>query len=86
MTKLEGDYLGKKTTLKACDTLRAPRLATLPWVEQDKAYRWMWSVATDDKSTDNQAWVALDAIVRIWGDRGAQILLDGYIPEGRFAE
>lgn len=86
MTKIEGNYLGKQSTLKQGDTLRVPRLASLPWSEQDKAYRWMWSVATHDQSTDNQVWVALDAIVRIWGDRDAQILLDGYIPEGRFAE
>lgn len=65
--------------------IHAPRLSSLPHLEQDEAFQWMWSVATDPRATDNQIWVALDAIVRIWGDRNAQILLDGFIPEGKFA-
>lgn len=76
-------YVGPKATLVT--DIHAPRLSSLKWREQDKAFQWMWSVAIDPKSSDNQIWVALDAIVRIWGDRDAQILLDGFIPEGKFA-
>jgi hypothetical protein len=82
---MSAEYIGRQR-LADIDAIPLPRLATLPWREQDRAYRLMWSVATSRFSTDNQVWIALDAIVRIWGDRDAQILLDGYIPQGRFNE
>jgi hypothetical protein len=58
------------------DIVKAPQLSSLTPADQNDSYDWMWETAQRD---DNVGWCALDAIVRIWGDRDAQILLDGYV-------